>query len=501
MASVNVTALYPNSPTPDLSPGDWDFDPGYNLLLEGDEANRIFSIVNLCINSAGIAGGVLVCLIIALIRLYDKSLVDRVSLRLTAAVSTVDAIKAAAYIIFTFVATPGAACGATAWLILFLTNLYTFLSVAIAFNLQWVSPLCSPPPCCVRPPLVGATFPAICMRIIQSPMSNHGFHSQLFLQGKRVHPHLEKAYFLVSVLLALATTVPPWAAGRLGLDPNYGVCWYVAYSSKRTILWEWMTFLSWNLLGTVYCFFVVVAVVFKLKKNTQTIKSYNNANTSSSGGGKGELTIAQKRARRTQRTMNKLVLRICLYALIPIVTQTGWYISECIMQFQHYLNVPLDWYLIVTTDLPGVLNFVAFCLDPALGNALNTIKEDMIEKYGEQGTRSDTNDHRFARWITAKFLRSSKTVDDTTSPFYRMSASENRTKHDPDTSYPDEYIPYPPSGKPDSKNDSQFSMIRMPESDDGHSYEMSQVIIGPIPKKRRRKHSEDEQAKEVFRGL
>lgn len=459
MASVNVTALYPNSPTPNLSPGDWDFDPGYNLLLEGDEANRIFSILNLCINSAGIAGGVLVCLIIALIRLYDKSLVDRVSLRLTAAVSTVDAIKAAAYIIFTFVATPGAACGATAWLILFLTNLYTFLSVAIAFNLQW-----------------------------------------LFLQGKRVHPHLEKAYFLVSILLAVATTVPPWAAGRLGLDPNYGVCWYVAYSSKRTILWEWMTFLGWNLLGTIYCFLVVVAVVFKLKKNTQTIKSYN-ANTSSSGGGKGQLTIAQKRARRTQRTMNKLVLRICLYALIPIVTQTGWYISECIMQFQHYLNVPLDWYLIVTTDLPGVLNFVAFCLDPALGNALNTIKEDMIEKYGEQGTRSDIGDHRFARWITANFLRSSKTVDDTTSPFYRMSASENRTKHDPDTSYPEEYIPYPSSGKPDSKNDSQFSMIRMPESDDGQSYEMSQVIIGPTPKKRRRKHSEDEQAKEVFRGL
>jgi hypothetical protein len=94
-----------------------------------------------------------VCVIIGLIRLYDKTLVDRVSLRLTAAVSTVDAIKAAAYIIFTFVATPGAACGATAWLILFLTNLYTFLSVAIAFNLQWVS---IPPPVLVLPSLLSA---------------------------------------------------------------------------------------------------------------------------------------------------------------------------------------------------------------------------------------------------------------------------------------------------------------------------------------------------------
>lgn len=108
------------------------------LTLTG-QANRIFTIVNLCVNSIGMFCAVMVCIILLLVRLYDKSLVDRVSLRLTAAVSTVDAIKSAAYIIFTFVATPGAACGATAWLILFLTNLYTFLSVAIAFNLQWVS--------------------------------------------------------------------------------------------------------------------------------------------------------------------------------------------------------------------------------------------------------------------------------------------------------------------------------------------------------------------------
>jgi hypothetical protein len=40
MATVNVTDLYPNSPTPNLSPNDWDFDPGYNLLLEGDEVRR-----------------------------------------------------------------------------------------------------------------------------------------------------------------------------------------------------------------------------------------------------------------------------------------------------------------------------------------------------------------------------------------------------------------------------------------------------------------------------
>jgi hypothetical protein len=40
MSTLNVTALYPNTPTPNLSPDDWDFDPGYNLMLEGDEVRK-----------------------------------------------------------------------------------------------------------------------------------------------------------------------------------------------------------------------------------------------------------------------------------------------------------------------------------------------------------------------------------------------------------------------------------------------------------------------------
>jgi hypothetical protein len=30
---VNATELYPNTPTPDLDVSDWDFDPGYDLLM------------------------------------------------------------------------------------------------------------------------------------------------------------------------------------------------------------------------------------------------------------------------------------------------------------------------------------------------------------------------------------------------------------------------------------------------------------------------------------
>jgi len=187
---------------------------------------RIFTVVNLVLNSASILGGVLVCLILAAIRIYDKSLVDRVSLRLTAAVSTVDSVKAASYIIFTLVSTPGAACGATAWLILFLTNLYTFLSVAIAFNLQWVSTILISRP---NYPSSSSSPPSSVQRLIHcSTSTDYEFKSQLFLLGKRVHPNLEKSYFVVSILLAVATTVPPW------VRPIYD--WLHVFFPKKNLL-------------------------------------------------------------------------------------------------------------------------------------------------------------------------------------------------------------------------------------------------------------------------
>ncbi|OZJ04593.1 hypothetical protein BZG36_02767 [Bifiguratus adelaidae] len=329
----NVTALYPNTPTPNLPPSSWDFDPGYNLVLQGEEANRIFMLINLVLNPLSILGGLTVCTVVLMIRLYEKSLMDRVSLRLTVVVSAIDAVKAAAYIIFTFVATPGETCAATSWLVLFLTNAYTFLSVAIAFNLQWI-----------------------------------------FLHRHSVRPWLESAYFILAFGLALATTIPPWADGRLGLDPNYGVCWYRSYSTKRTILWEWTTFLFWNIAGTLYCFVVVIAVVVKLRFNTVRTLRLQAEN----------MSMEDVKAKRQELQINKLAWRISLYALIPLVTQMGWFISEIVMQFGHYLDVNLNWWLIVGTDLPGVLNLAAFLCDPALWNSIARIQRDMIDRYGDK---------------------------------------------------------------------------------------------------------------------
>ncbi|KAG0167707.1 hypothetical protein DFQ28_005787 [Apophysomyces sp. BC1034] len=457
MAS-NATDIYPNTPTPDIPIDSWDFDPGHQMVMSGDLA-AAFPYLNLVLNSLSIAGGSLVCIILLLIRAYDKSLVDRVSLRLTAVVSAVDAIKAAAYIVFTYVATPGAACGGTAWMILFLTNLYTFLSVAIAFNLQWI-----------------------------------------FIQGKGVEAYLEIVYFSVSIGLALVTSVTPWAAGRLGLDENFGACWFIAFSSKRTNVWEWMTFLSWNLIGSLYCFCVVIAVIVKLRKNINNIKSMTSSFDQNND--------SQNKARRTQRMLNKLALRISLYALIPWVTQGGWYVCELVQMYAHVLNDGVTYWSIIGTDLPGVLNLLAFCLDPALSNALKRIKNDMLDKYGDANTDSSPNSNRgFKRWLTRTFIGTKK-VDATDSPFYRMSATDNTasddtggdfiSQHHPGEFYDEEQQQYPTT-----KADSQSTIVRFPEQthvENGIELQSVSHVSSGTPHKRR-KNSENERIRKIFRGL
>lgn len=118
--------------------------------------------------------------------------------------------------------------------------------------------------------------------------------------------------------------------GRLGFDPSYGVCWYTNYSTRRTIAWEWASFLSWNIVGTIYCLLVALFVIIKLKVNSQNLRSFEQQSSNSNHEG-------YKRQRKAQATLNKLVTRISLYALIPFVTQGGWYLNEVIMQFGHYL--------------------------------------------------------------------------------------------------------------------------------------------------------------------
>ncbi|KAG2222288.1 hypothetical protein INT45_006967 [Circinella minor] len=118
-------------------------------------------------------------------RIYDYRLVDRVSLRLTAAISLTDMISSSSLLVYNYTSNTGSNCEIAAFLVIWLSNQYIFLSTAIAFNLQW-----------------------------------------LFLQSHYYNPVFEKWYYIVSVLLSIITAVIPLVGHVLGYDEAQGVCWY-----------------------------------------------------------------------------------------------------------------------------------------------------------------------------------------------------------------------------------------------------------------------------------
>ncbi|ORX89059.1 hypothetical protein K493DRAFT_410661 [Basidiobolus meristosporus CBS 931.73] len=385
-----------------INTNSWDYDPGYDLRLKGDFENNAVMIINVVLNSASILCGSLVLIIYFAIRSFEPKLMDRVSLRLTAAISAVDVLKAVVYILFTFVAVSGPACDFSAWAIIFLTNYYIFLTCMIAFNLQYV-----------------------------------------FLHNKPYHPSLERIYFIASFLLSVATTVPAWAAGRVGWDDNVGVCWWKNYSSKRTRAWEWGCFLFWVVACSIYCLVVVILVITKLEMNLRKLDRFNNAMPLGTHGS------LEERRRKTHKTIKQLVARIALYTLIPIVTQGGFILMEIWLQFKHEMHPGINYWSVIGTDLPGILNLVAFLMDPALHNSVKVVRESLIAKYYHEesyqrttmplknqpsySTSSEPEYYvstwtRFMRYFVRYFVGSK--CDSTGSTFYRMSSNHNSSNTD-----------------------------------------------------------------------
>ena len=110
-----------------------------NLRFNEPWKLEILHQINIIANSISIASASIVLIILLAMRMYDHRLVDRVSLRLTAAISLTDMISSSSLLIYNYTSdTSGSACEIAAFLVIWLSNQYIFLSTAIAFNLQWL---------------------------------------------------------------------------------------------------------------------------------------------------------------------------------------------------------------------------------------------------------------------------------------------------------------------------------------------------------------------------
>jgi hypothetical protein len=163
-------------------------------------------------------------------------------------------------------------------------------------------------------------------------------------------------------------------------------------------------------------------------------------------------------------------------------------------------DIGITYWVISGTDLPGVLNLMAFCMDPALSNALSAIKLAMIEKYGDADS-PNAKDHKFKAWIT-RTLFGIKRLYSSDSPFYRMSASDNMDSSVTVTDIDPQNLPlthYPVTGKADQSSSGVSTAAMNQES---HDYEMHWIgNANEAHGTRRRKGGDKEGFRTVFRGL
>ncbi|ORX90952.1 hypothetical protein K493DRAFT_356183 [Basidiobolus meristosporus CBS 931.73] len=250
-----------------------------NISISDTAFSQANIIVNTTLNILSIVGGLCVVLITLGLWLYDRRLMNRVSLRLNAAISAVDALRAAVVLAYTYMSesTPKHVCVSSAWFIIFSADLYLFLSASVAFNLQWV-----------------------------------------VLQERKLARWIELyVYYVGSLVLALIISCVPLIAGRFGWDEAQSMCWYRDSWKTSSIVWEWVTYLGPAVVVIVYCNVVVGLVIKKImisnRKISKNIQSNNKASTVQ---------------RNTQRAINRVLGRIILYPFIPFITQTPFIASK-----------------------------------------------------------------------------------------------------------------------------------------------------------------------------
>ncbi|CAG8440025.1 6872_t:CDS:2 [Diversispora eburnea] len=287
---------------------------------------------------------------------------DLISLRLTAVISFVDIINGAVVIAYSrYKPKDTSTCTFIGWGMSFFPELYLFVTVMIAFNLQVV-----------------------------------------FLHRKKVSSFSDRWYLPVALIAAIVINLPPLIYNRFGFDVKGFQCLYRDSRSVASEWWKFATFMVPITLAMIYCTLVLAVVVCKLifehRKLAEAIQTQSS------------VTLTAK-ARRQKILLLKLVSRISLYAAIPLINISGIIVEYSYHIFSGHKNTPkpLHYWAIIGSCLP------AFLFDPAIHNAMRKVKKDLIDTYGYEKCDSFTislnspplspsEDRPILKWFVRTFL-------------------------------------------------------------------------------------------------
>ncbi|CAJ0750971.1 19129_t:CDS:10 [Entrophospora sp. SA101] len=324
----NDTSYDPNT-DPNAPYVDYGVNPEFTQDIEHFRLEATYDKLNFYLSIISISCGFLVLFIMTIMWLYDRKLVDRVSLRLTAMISFVDMLNGGTVLAYTlWIPVDGTLC------------------TAIGFGMSFFP---------------SVIFISNCYDCIQSTVSRFS----------------DRWYVPVAFLTALIINIPPLVYNRFGFDIDVIDCLYREGYSEATRWWSILTFFIPITISMIYCTTVLMIVVCKLifehRQLAEVIQS-----------SKSNKTLSVK-ARHKKLLLLKLVSRISLYALIPLLNVSG-ILVELIYTSVHKKNrtepQAIIFWSIIGTCSPGIFNFFAFVFDPALHNGFRRYKRVLVDSYG-----------------------------------------------------------------------------------------------------------------------
>jgi len=234
----------------------------------------------------------------------------------------------------------------------------------------------------------------------------------VFLGGHHNTQYLEKWYYIGAVVLSTVISGSGLLAGQYGWDPLQENCWFNADGTPVSTAWQWWTMYTWLALVVLYC---LTIIGFVLRHISRGVDRLNAASAMSGGGGdtqssiitvtgtsppvlptvstteRGSLgnltsvvtTVSLKKRKR--QNLMRILKRVILYPLVPVITQTPNLIVTMQALALGYNTYFIVWLSFFCNSIQGALNCIVFFMDPAVRAGIaNYIRQRREKKLREQ---------------------------------------------------------------------------------------------------------------------
>jgi hypothetical protein len=293
--------------------------------------DKVYKSTLYVVNSISIGVGIGVLIIIGLIYLFGKKAQRRATFHLVIGIALMDVLFAIAHMTISSL-DYDYQCYISGFLFLFTQLCSLFLNISIALNLQL-----------------------------------------LLLHHKDLPRRIEVMYYLVSVVAAALITGVPMFAGAFGYDTEENSCWFFNESSLQSITWQISVLYGWIIMGVLYCTGVISAILYKLISNNHELRKFRVSAR--------ENTTRLEERKKNERTIHRIVCRVLLYPMVPILTLSMSFIST----LYFYINKDVSkvlWFLgMLTLSSRGIITGLVFCFDPVVCNAWKSTKITLVKSY------------------------------------------------------------------------------------------------------------------------